>query len=94
MLSIKNDFTYTRITVKHQTLIVNVLIFFMLELSYGGLSSGHQGVHILVRRRVLRRTPKMVAPAAYWISLRMPLHFLSVSSYLRARGQHQSSKKR
>lgn len=38
--------------------------------------------YILVRRSVLRRTPRTVAPEAYWISLRIPFHFLSVSSNL------------
>lgn len=41
-----------------------------------------RGLHILVRRKVLRRTPTMVAPEAYWISLRIPFHFFSVSTYL------------
>lgn len=40
--------------------------------------------YILVRRNVLRRTPRTVAPDAYWISLRIPFHFLSVSSNLSA----------
>lgn len=40
------------------------------------------GLYILVRRSVLRRIPRTVAPDAYWISLRIPFHFLSFSSYL------------
>lgn len=39
--------------------------------------------HILVSLRVLRRTPRTVAPEAYWISLRTPVHFFCVSSYLK-----------
>lgn len=31
--------------------------------------------YILVSLRVLRRTPRTVAPEAYWISLRIPVHF-------------------
>ena len=44
--------------------------------------------HILVRRRVLRRTPRMVAPVAYCMFLRMPVHFLSTSLNLEVDNKH------